>query len=58
MILKLGMDHQGLKVYKIYINDDPGLTMTYFTARSNLVKLAHCACQVSVYRNIGPLVNK
>ena len=39
MILKLGMDHQGLKVYEVYINDDPGLTLTYFTARSNLVKL-------------------
>ena len=28
MILKLGMDHQGLKVYKVYVhvNDDPGLT--------------------------------
>ena len=35
MILKLGMKHQGLKVYKVFINDDPGLTLTYFTARSN-----------------------
>ena len=34
MILKLGMQHQGLKLYK----DDPGLTLTYFTARSNLGK--------------------
>ena len=24
MILKLGMAHQGLNVYKVYINDDPG----------------------------------
>ena len=24
-------------LYKIYINDDPGLTLTYFTARSNWV---------------------
>ena len=24
-------------LYKVYINDDPGLTLTYFTARSNLV---------------------
>ena len=40
MILKLGMWHQGLKVYKVYINDDPGLTLTYFTARSNLVTWA------------------
>ena len=31
MILKLGMQHQGLKLYKVYINDDPGLTLTYFT---------------------------
>ena len=37
MILKLGMYHWGLKLYKVYINDDPRLTLTYFTARSNLV---------------------
>ena len=30
----------GLKLYKIYINIDPGLTLTYFTARSNLVPYA------------------
>ena len=43
MILKLGIDHQGLKLYKVCINNDTGLTLTYFTARSNLVKIAHCA---------------
>ena len=37
MILKFGMYHLGLKLYKVYINDDPGLTLTYFTARSNWV---------------------
>ena len=37
MILKLGIQHWGLKLYKVYINSDPGLTLTYFTARSNLV---------------------
>ena len=37
MILKLGLQHQGLKLYKVYTNDDPGLTLTYFTERSNLV---------------------
>ena len=37
MILKLGMKHRGLKLSKVYINDDPGLTLTYFTARSNWV---------------------
>ena len=40
MILKLGMQHRGLKLYKVYINSDPGLTLTYFTARSNLVLYA------------------
>ena len=25
------------KLYKVYINDDPGLTLTYFKARSNWV---------------------
>ena len=30
MILKHGMQHQGLKLYKVYINDDAGLTLTYF----------------------------
>ena len=40
MILKLGMQHRGLRFYKVYINDDPGLPLTYFTARSNLVNLS------------------
>ena len=31
MILKLGMEHYGLKLYKVYINNGPGLTLTYFT---------------------------
>ena len=37
MTLKLGMQHWVLENYQIYSNDDPGLTLTYFTARSNLV---------------------
>ena len=39
MILKIGMQHRGLKLYKVCINDDTGLTLTYmyFMARSNLV---------------------
>ena len=43
MNLNLGMDHRGLKVYKVYVNNDPCLTLTYFTTWSNLVKMAHCA---------------
>ena len=37
MTLKLGMKHQVLKYYQVCSNDDPGLTSTYFTERSNLV---------------------
>ena len=31
------MQHRVLEYYQVYSNDDTGLTMTYFTARSNLV---------------------
>ena len=34
IILKPGMQHQGEERYKFYINHDPGMTLTYFTARS------------------------
>ena len=37
MTLKLGMQHRVHKYYQIYSNDDPGLTLTYFTAMSNLL---------------------
>ena len=40
MTLKLGMHHWVLKYYQICSNDDPGLTLIYFTARSNLVPYA------------------
>ena len=48
MILKLGMKHQGEELYKVYINHDLGMTLTYFIYPSS---------QVSVYRTIGPLVS-
>ena len=34
--LKLGMQHWVLEYYQVCSNDDPGLSLTYFTARSNL----------------------
>ena len=37
MTLKLGMQHQVLENYQVCSNDDPGLTLTYFTAESDLV---------------------
>ena len=39
MIMKLGMEHYELKLYTVYINDDPDLTLTDFTTLSNLTKL-------------------
>ena len=40
MTLKVCMRHRVLKYYQICSNDDPGLTLTYFMARSNLVPYA------------------
>ena len=37
MTLKLGMQHGVLQYYQVCSNDAPGLTLTYFMARSNLV---------------------
>ena len=37
MTLKLSIQHRVLKYYQVCSNDDPGLTVTYFTAESNLV---------------------
>ena len=38
--LNLGMQHRVLEDYQVCSNDDPGLSLTYFTARSNLVPYA------------------
>ena len=40
MTLKLGMQHWVHKYYQVCSNDDPGLTLTYFMARSNLLPYA------------------
>ena len=40
MTLNLDMHHRVLEYYQVCSNDDPGLTLTYFTARSNLVPYA------------------
>ena len=39
MILKLAMEHYVLEFYKVYINDDPELTLTFFMTMSNLAKI-------------------
>ena len=40
MTLKLSMHHRVLEYYQVCSNDDPGLTLTYSTAMSNLVPSA------------------
>ena len=40
MNLKLGVKHLEMKLYKVYINHDPKMTLTYFTARSTYVSHA------------------
>ena len=37
MTLKVGMQHRVLEYNQVYSNDDPGLILIYFTAKSNLV---------------------
>ena len=38
--LKVCMQHRVLEYFQISSNDDPELTLTYFTARSNLIPYA------------------
>ena len=40
MTLKLVMQHRVLEYYQVCSNDDPGLALTYFMARLNLVPYA------------------
>ena len=40
MTLKAGMQHLVLGYYQVCSNDDPGLTLAYFIAKSNLVPYA------------------
>ena len=40
MTLKVAMHHQELKYYHVCSTDDRELTLTFFTARSNLVPYA------------------
>ena len=40
MISKLGLKHQGMKLYNVNINHDSGMTLTYFMARSTQLAYA------------------
>ena len=36
LILKLGMKHLGMELYKVCINHDPEMTLTFFYGKVNL----------------------
>ena len=40
MTLKLGMQRRVHEYYQVCSNDDPGMTLTYFMGRSNLLSYA------------------
>ena len=40
MTLKVGMQYRVLEYFRVCLNDDLGLALTYFTARSNLAPYA------------------
>ena len=40
MTLKIGMQHWVFEYYQICSNNEPGLTLTFFMTRSNLVPYA------------------
>ena len=52
MNFKLGIQHRGLLPYTFYTNDDPGLTLTFFTARSKLLPNAFVWENSRFYRNL------
>ena len=35
MISKLGMKHQAMELFKVYINHGPGMTLTFFYGKVN-----------------------
>ena len=61
MTLKIGMQHWVLKYYQVTSNDIPGMTLTYFMPRSNLVPYAF-VCEkgktMDFFRNYCSLLYK
>ena len=53
MIMKLCMEQYVLKLYKVYINNDPELTLTHFKTMSKLAKLVFIAPAYSKVRYRG-----
>ena len=49
MILKLGMQHWGLQLYKVYINGDPGLTLAYL---KGMVKFGNLGFSIGKVKSV------
>ena len=61
MTLKIGMQHWVLEYYQVGSNDIPGMSMTYFMPRSNLVPYAFVWEKVKqwiFFRNYCSLLHK
>ena len=61
MALKVGMQHCVLEDFQVCSNDDPGMTLTYFTAKSNLAPYAFVWWKgktMDFFRNYCSLWNK
>ena len=39
MILKLDLKHQAMELYKVYLNYDPGMTLTIFYSKASIGRL-------------------
>ena len=52
MTLKLGMLQPVLEYCQVCSNDDPGLTITYFTPRSNLVPYAFVKVKQWIFQKL------
>ena len=50
IILKVDMEHYVLMLFKVYINDDPRLTLTCFTTMSNIANIVLETCTYSMPR--------
>ena len=56
--LKLGMRLQAMESYKVCINHDPGMTLTYFKARSTYVRNAFERGKLLIYDLRGKICRK
>ena len=51
--MKLGMEQHVLKLYKVYINDEPVLILTHFKTMSNFEKFDFVLSQLQLLQISG-----